>query len=29
MRPEGKFKNPLKGGGCYRDISIKLKGRKE
>lgn len=29
MRPEGKFRNPLKGGGCYRDISIKLKGRKE
>lgn len=29
MRPDPKFGNPFKGGGLYRDISIKLKGRKE
>lgn len=29
MRPDGSFKNPLKSGGAYRDIVLKLKGRKE
>lgn len=29
MMPDTKFTNPLKTGGAYRDISIKLTGRKE
>ncbi len=29
MRPDTSFKNPLTGGGAYRDITINLKGRKE
>lgn len=29
MRPDARFDNPLKNGGLYRDITVKLKGRKE
>jgi len=29
MRPDPKFNNPLTNGGAFRDITIKLKGRKE
>ena len=29
MRPDASFRNPLTGGGAYRDITINLKGRKE
>lgn len=29
MRPDGKFKNPLKNGGLYRDLAVSLTGRKE
>ncbi len=29
MHPEPRFANPLREGGAYRDINIKLKGRKE
>ncbi len=29
MHPEKRFANPLTGGGSFRDINIKLKGRKE
>ncbi len=28
MRPDARFRNPLKSGGLYRDITINLKGRK-
>ncbi|MBI5491992.1 MAG: hypothetical protein HY893_03570 [Deltaproteobacteria bacterium] len=28
MRPDVKFRNPLKNGGLYRDITINIKGRK-
>lgn len=29
MRPDARFNNPFKAGGLYRDINIKLIGRKE